>query len=583
LEPEKLIEEITNVEEDWKEKVSELVAELSGQSLKDIVNKLIEGLEDDEKLLLAAMRLASMPIVASSHPELVFKIVDVIKDLKDANEEILEVIPYFLESAVKSIPPEDPGSIRIAETILVWCPREPKLCRLLEHYAGLIDTNQLIKTLVKVLETDVEGEDFEVIVGMLKSLIEELGKLDPEARQKLLKIIINKIKDNIKNFKDLIIIAKKLGDKREIILEIATMLAAKLASEKTLSFDSLSQAISVENELIELLHEDPEQEDIIKALRALYEAKLLAFKKGNIPCRIEIELSRIDSPRQVKVPVEPENLIFKPIIDLKFWDNWEVASRATRIFLEIYLGKDKYKKLVNKISKLNKVLVYHPWVVGAEDLEMVFKEIKREIGEIIYNCKYIGRGYYGFYNYKSKIITFDNDKLVLILVALGFNKLEAFSGILAGMELPKGLKTKAEKRLQELLDLCRLVNRCNVPDVLPVMVKLGLVGDKLVKGIASSLTLRSSITPIVGGVLASLDISASEPIKVAKVVIHDRSGCKPVWEGRLNNGYSVYLVASEDPELPGRIEYCLQADEVCLKYHESGEICLKGNIIKSNK
>jgi len=84
LEPENIVDVITTAKEDWREKVSAVVAELSGESLKDIVDKLLKGLESDEKFLLAAMRLASVPIVASSYPELVFGIVDYIRDLKDA-------------------------------------------------------------------------------------------------------------------------------------------------------------------------------------------------------------------------------------------------------------------------------------------------------------------------------------------------------------------------------------------------------------------------------------------------------------------------------------------------------------------
>ena len=150
MDPERVIGELATAGPSWRKRAMVLVAGLPRKSLGELlVKRIIIGVEEDRKLLVAGARLASVPLVASSRPELVLVLLNLIKDPSNTSEDIRDAIPYILENAVKIVVPEIPVAwSELAEAILAWCPREPRVCGLLENYSCLVDEERLPRALV---------------------------------------------------------------------------------------------------------------------------------------------------------------------------------------------------------------------------------------------------------------------------------------------------------------------------------------------------------------------------------------------------------------------------------------------------
>ena len=175
--------------------------------------------------------------------------------------------------------------------------------------------------------------------------------------------------------------------------------------------------------------------------------------------------------------------------------------------------------------------------------------------------------------------------LILALISTGFDKLEAFTSVLLYVMIPVEVERIADKRFLEIQKACEILDKCNIPSELPVLMKLGLATDKLVKTIASKLTISRSYAYILGGAFAGLIVSAAQPIKVVNVLksqpsknLGDQYKCLEIWRGHLdNNNYAVYWYSDNDE----MISNCTSIDIVCIELESLGRMCLNSQVLKT--
>ena len=76
-----------------------IVTELSNRDLDELVNYILKGLKNDKRLLTAAVRLSSIPLVISSYPNLIPLILNQIKDPDNIDPDIKDSVLVMLEEA----------------------------------------------------------------------------------------------------------------------------------------------------------------------------------------------------------------------------------------------------------------------------------------------------------------------------------------------------------------------------------------------------------------------------------------------------------------------------------------------------
>ncbi|MCE4624326.1 MAG: hypothetical protein F7C35_00470 [Desulfurococcales archaeon] len=589
MEPEKVLERLVEAGSGWREEAAALVAQLPAHKLDELIEVVLAGLDDSETMLKAAARLASVPMVASSHPRLVQRLLEKIVDPDGVVEDIRDTVYSILENAAILIPPEDPNSTRLVEAILAWCPHEPRLCRLLPRYSGLIEDSRLADALLKLLVESQKSKPLEESVRILAELI-DFNRLDGEQRQRLLKAFLSRVADGTLSTEGLEVLIEELGDRYSATIGETMQLISKLVkNDLELIPELLKRIEEVEDRLVGLLKEDPDREDVIEALKGLYKAILDRLKSTRPPCSLREEILRV---------------VNKPLTRLRETEDWEIASLAARLFLEVRLGEKDYERIRRISEVLQEHAFYHPWVyvdvipsqmkvfreiglLGVDEFSYRYGHLDNPSRSVIVGLeglkhvmmkKEIRIECYKKYFYDTIKLRFEEQDSVLILAALGFDKLEALTTILASEELPLGLERLAEERLSRLLDACERLGGCDtIPDRVPVMVRLGLAADMLVRRIINGLEVSRETVPLIGGALHQLALKSREPLKIAKVepTLSDEDGCRTIWHGVTENRYTVYAISEKGKR-------CSKVDAiVCVRLEDLGEVCFDSKVIEA--
>ena len=609
---ERVIEELAAAGPSWQNRAAELVANLPRRSLEDLVRRIIAGMRGDRKLLVAGARLASVPLVASSSPELVLGLLDLVKDPNNTSDDIRDAIPYVLENAAEIVVPEDPRSVELAEAILTWCPREPRVCGLLEKCSCLVDEERLPRVLISAVSAAKDSADFREIAKALKLLEESPGRLDTETRQKLLEALINKVENGIVDVKDIAPLLDALGGRDAALLAIAASLTERLSKGdiQEQAKDMLDQIREVEDRLIKLLEENPQRKDLAAALERLYKAKIKRMmeymRSGNIPCSIAKDFF---------------SLVYKPIVDLRKRESWKAASLAARIFLKTFLGEKKYETLRDLIRKLNSIPIYHPWTALPDDLlpDDLQDHCQDSYGSwgasksdpwsyllcilaselinylyIKYTCIYKEKDYKGYDVYRRREdyfpLDFNNVHLVLLAVALGFRSIEAYARILleantTDVDTDSALESVLKRRLLELEEACMNIGGCagleEMHRDLPIVIQILILTDKIIRKIIGSIKIEKDVIPINGGSLSRVKISVQHPISIENIIMKSND-CRVVWESGSEVEHQVYLFASGSSVSGEELTECLRNYLLCLNIKGLGGLCFDGSTIEAN-
>ena len=214
-----------------------------------------------------------------------------------------------------------------------------------------------------------------------------------------------------------------------------------------------------------------------------------------------------------------------------------------------------------------------------EDVVKALDEIEESLGRMLKCYEKYGDIWIDRFERVTILKLVDREDTVIILVALGSDGLEALVSMLAGVELPEELERLIEGRLARLVEACRQLGGCEgISDGASVMVRLGLAADMLVKGILDRLEVARRTVPLVGGVLHQLVVTAWGPLRISLVepLNPGVGGCRLVWHGVTEEGYTVYYVSKRE------CGECPEAGAVvCVELEGLGEACFDTGTIES--
>ena len=318
------------------------------------------------------MRLSSIPLILSSYPKLIPAVLDQIKNPNSIDVEIgiKDSVRVLLERAAEIVPPEDPNSINLVETVLALCSLEPKLCGVLDKYLDLVDERQLTKILTIVLTSTHSIGDLKNLIELFERILgENLDFLDPRLRQQLFSLIIDLIADGKMDYNSVLAkISRGLEDKDSILLTLTGIISDKLEAGELDKNTGLYNVVykpslqlleligKLENELVDLLEHDQGRNDVIVLLRRLYKNVIEYASRVSRSERLSCELAK-----------KMVGLVYKPLTDYWTKNNWRIASLVAQLFLNVYLSTD-YSEFKSKMKTLCSKAIYHPWIHGSDSV-----------------------------------------------------------------------------------------------------------------------------------------------------------------------------------------------------------------------